>query len=243
VTFLAHRVLPAAAVLAVGLALAFVARAVVVRLLARALPERDGRPSPQARSAGRGVLWFLVLASVVVAASLLAPDLLADVPAQVLRFLPRLGVALVILWVGAVAAGLLGQVAEASLRGVGVPRAGLLGRVVYWVVLGLAVLMAADQLGVETGVLQAALFLLLLTAGVTVAIAVGLGGRALAGNVIAGRYVDDRFTVGDRIEVEDWKGTIVEVGLASVTISDSQGELVEIPHGYLLSRPVRRSGT
>jgi small-conductance mechanosensitive channel len=242
VTFLTHRVLPAAAVLAVGLALAFVARAVVVRLLARALPERDGRPSPQARSAGRGVLWFLVLASVVVAASLLAPDLLADVPAQVLRFLPRLGVALVILWVGAVAAGLLGQVAEASLRGVGVPRAGLLGRVVYWVVLGLAVLMAADQLGVETGVLQAALFLLLLTAGVTVAIAVGLGGRALAGNVIAGRYVDDRFTVGERIEVEDWKGTIVEVGLASVTISDAQGELVEIPHGYLLTRPVRRSG-
>jgi small-conductance mechanosensitive channel len=242
VTFLTHRVLPAAAVLAVGLALAFVARAVVVRLLARALPERDGRPSPQARSAGRGVLWFLVLASVVVAASLLAPDLLADVPAQVLRFLPRLGVALVILWVGAVAAGLLGQVTEASLRGVGVPRAGLLGRVVYWVVLGLAVLMAADQLGVETGVLQAALFLLLLTAGVTVAIAVGLGGRALAGNVIAGRYVDDRFTVGERIEVDDWKGTIVEVGLASVTISDAQGELVEIPHGYLLTRPVRRSG-
>jgi small-conductance mechanosensitive channel len=242
VTFLTHRVLPAAAVLAVGLALAFVARAVVVRLLARALPERDGRPSPQARSAGRGVLWFLVLASVVVAASLLAPDLLADVPAQVLRFLPRLGVALVILWVGAVAAGLLGQVAEASLRGVGVPRARLLGRVVYWVVLGLAVLMAADQLGVETGVLQAALFLLLLTAGVTMAIAVGLGGRALAGNVIAGRYVDDRFTVGERIEVDDWKGTIVEVGLASVTISDAQGELVEIPHGYLLTRPVRRSG-
>jgi small-conductance mechanosensitive channel len=242
VTFLTHRVLPAAAVLAVGLALAFVARAVVVRLLARALPERDGRPSPQARSAGRGVLWFLVLASVVVAASLLAPDLLADVPAQVLRFLPRLGVALVILWVGAVAAGLLGQVAEASLRGVGVPRARLLGRVVYWVVLGLAVLMAADQLGVETGVLQAALFLLLLTAGVTVAIAVGLGGRALAGNVIAGRYVDDRFTVGERIEVDDWKGTIVEVGLASVTISDAKGELVEIPHGYLLTRPVRRSG-
>jgi small-conductance mechanosensitive channel len=242
VTFLTHRVLPAAAVLAVGLALAFVARAVVVRLLARALPGRDGRPSPQARSAGRGVLWFLVLASVVVAASLLAPDLLADVPAQVLRFLPRLGVALVILWVGAVAAGLLGQVAEASLRGVGVPRARLLGRVVYWVVLGLAVLMAADQLGVETGVLQAALFLLLLTAGVTVAIAVGLGGRALAGNVIAGRYVDDRFAVGERIEVDDWKGTIVEVGLASVTISDAQGELVEIPHGYLLTRPVRRSG-
>ena len=242
-TFLTHRVVPAAAVLAAGLILAFVARAVVIRLLAKALPGQDGRPAPQARSAGRGVLWFLVLVSVVVAASLLAPDLLADVPAQVLRFLPKLGVALVILWVGVVAANLLRQLLEASLSGIQVAQAGVFGRIVYWVVLGLAVLMAADQLGVQTGVLQTMLFILLLVAGTAVALAVGLGGRALAGNVIAGRYVDDRFTVGEQIEVEDWKGTIVEVGLASVTIADSQGELIEIPHGYLLTRPVRRSGT
>jgi small-conductance mechanosensitive channel len=243
VSFLTERVLPAVAVLVVGLALAFVARALVVRLLSRVLPRQDGRPSPQARSAGRGVLWFLALVSVIVAASLLAPDLLADIPAQVLRFLPRLGVALVILWVGVVAASLLRQLAEASLTGLQVAQASMLGRVIYWVVLGLAVLMAADQLGVQTGVLQTVLYLLLLVAGVAVALAVGLGGRALAGNVIAGRYVDDRFTVGEQIEVEDWKGTIVEVGLASVTISDRQGELVEIPHGFLLTRPVRRSGT
>jgi small-conductance mechanosensitive channel len=242
VRFLTERVVPAAAVLVVGLVLAFVARAVVIRLLSRVLPHQDGRPSPQARSAGRGVLWFLALVSVIVAASLLAPDLLADIPAQVLRFLPRLGVALVILWVGVVAANLLRQLVEASLTGIQVAQAGVFGRITYWVVLGLAILMAADQLGVQTGVLQTVLFILLLVAGAAAALAVGLGGRALAGNVIAGRYVDDRFTVGERIEVDDWKGTIVEVGLASVTISDSQGELVEIPHGYLLTRPVRRSG-
>jgi small-conductance mechanosensitive channel len=242
VRFLTDRVLPAAAVLAVGVALAFVARALVTRLLGRLLPGDDAPARRQVRSAARGVMWFLLAAVVVVAASLLAPQLLADIPAQVLRFLPRLGVALVILWVGAVVAGLLRQVVEASLAGIQVAQAAVIGRIAYWVVLGLAILMAADQLGVETGVLQTALFLLLLIAGVAAAIAVGLGGRALAGNVIAGRYVDDRFTVGERIEVDEWRGTIVEVGLASVTISDSQGELVEIPHGYLLTRPVRRSG-
>jgi small-conductance mechanosensitive channel len=243
VRFLTDRVLLAAAVLAAGVALAFVARALVARLLGRLLPvDDDARARQQVRSAARGVMWFLLAAAVVVAASLLAPHLLADIPAQVLRFLPRLGVALVILWVGAVVAGLLRQVVEASLTGIQVAQAAVIGRIVYWVVLGLAILMAADQLGVETRVLQAVLFMVLLIAGVAVAIAVGLGGRALAGNVIAGRYVDDRFTVGERIEVDEWRGTIVEVGLASVTISDSQGALVEIPHGYLLTRPVRRSG-
>ena len=242
-TFLTDRVLPAAAVLAVGVVLAVVARVVVARLLARLLPGDPDRSRRQVQGAARGAMWFLIVVAVIVATSLLAPHLLADIPAQVLRFLPRLGVALVILWVGAVVANLVRQVVEASLTSIQVAQASVIGRIAYWVILGLAILMAADQLGVETGVLQTALFMLLLIAGVAVAIAVGLGGRALAGNVIAGRYVDDRFTVGERIEVEDWKGTIVEVGLASVTISDGQGELVELPHGYLLTRPVRRSGT
>ena len=241
--FLTDRALPAAAVLVVGIALAFVGRVVAARLLTRVLPGDEARTRKQVRGAARGVMWFLILAAVIVATSLLAPNLLSDIPAQVLRFLHRLGVALVILWVGAVVANLLRQVVEASLTGIGVAQAPVIGRIAYWLILGLAILMAADQLGIETAVLQTALFILLLIAGVAVAIAVGLGGRALAGNVIAGRYVDDRFTVGERIEVDDWKGTIVEVGLASVTISDSQGELVEIPNGYLLSRPVRRSGT
>ena len=240
--FLTDRVVPAAAVLAAGLILALVARAVVARVLARVLPGDEDRARRQVRGAARGVMWFLIAASVIVATSLLAPNLLSDIPAQVLRFLPRLGVALVILWVGAVVANLLRQVVEASLTSVQVAQAGAIGRIAYWVVLGLAILMAADQLGIQTGVLQAALFILLLVAGVAVALAVGLGGRALAGNVIAGRYVDDRFRVGEQIEVEDLRGTIVEVGLASVTISDSQGALIEIPHGYLLAHPVRRSG-
>ena len=242
-TFLLHRAVPAGAVLVAGVLLAFVARAVVLRMLGKALPPSDGRPSPQARGAARGLFWFLVLVSVIVSASLLAPDLLSDVPAQVLRWLPRLGVALVILWLAAVAGSLLRQLVEASLARVQVGSARVLGQVAYWLVLGMAILMAADQLGVETGVLQTLVYILMVVAGAAAAVAVGLGGRALAGNVIAGRYVDDRFTVGEQIEVDDYKGTIVEVGLASVTIADPQGELVEIPHGYLLTRPVRRSGT
>ena len=241
-TFLVHRAVPAAAVLVVGVAVAFLARAAVYRLLRRVLPDQDGGSS-QARGAARGVLWFLLLVSVIVAASLLAPDLLAGIPAQVLRWLPRLGVALAILWLGAVAASLVGQVVQASLARIQVAGAPMLGRAAYWTVLGLAILMAADQLGIETRVLQTLLFILVAVVGVAVALAVGLGGRALAGNVIAGRYVDDRFTVGEEIEVEDLKGTIVDVGLASLTIADANGVLVEIPHGFLLNRPVRRSGT
>ena len=41
-TFLLHRVVPAAAVLLVGVIVAFVARSVALRLLGRVLPPSDG---------------------------------------------------------------------------------------------------------------------------------------------------------------------------------------------------------
>ena len=121
--FLTDRVVPAVAVLAAGVILALVARALVARLLTRLLPGDDAGVRKQVRGAARGVMWFLIAVAVIVAASLLAPHLLADIPAQVLRFLPRLGVALVILWVGAVVASLLRQVVEASLTSIQVTQA------------------------------------------------------------------------------------------------------------------------
>jgi small-conductance mechanosensitive channel len=240
VTFSPDRLLPAVVVLVAGLALAVVLRFLVARLLRRVL----GRPDDQrqVRTASRGVFWFVVTATVLVALSLLKPELLAEVPAQVVRWLPRLGVALLVVWLGSMAATVLGHLVKAGLENLQVSSAAMIGRLAYWTVLGLAILMAADQLGVATEIVQRLFFLLVLIAGSGVALAFGLGGRDLAANVAAGRYVDDRFSIGEEIEVGDHRGTIVEVGLASVTISQPDGGLVEIPHAYLLGRPVRRSG-
>lgn len=228
-------------VLVAGGIVALVGRLVVDRLLRRLLPE-DERGRRQRRSAARGVFVFLLVVTVAAAVSVVAPTLFADVPAQVLGFLPKLGVALVLVWLGAVAATLLGQLTRGTLRRLEVTGAELLAKAVYWTVLGLAILLAADQLGVETAAAQRLVFVSLALVGAAAALAVGLGGTALAGNVVAGRYVDDRFRVGERIEVGDYSGEVVEVGIASVSVAEQDGTTVEIPHSYLLDRPVRHSG-
>lgn len=228
-------------VLVAGVIVALVGRLVVDRLLRRLLPE-DERGRRQRRSAARGVFVFLLVLTAAAAVSVVAPTLFADVPVQVLGFLPKLGVALVLVWLGAVAATLLGQLTRGTLRRLQVTGAELLAKAVYWTVLGLAILLAADQLGVETAAAQRLVFVSLALAGAAAALAVGLGGTALAGNVVAGRYVDDRFRVGERIEVGDYSGEVVEVGIASVSVAEQDGTTVEIPHSYLLDRPVRHSG-
>lgn len=234
--------LTASAVLAVGVGLAFVARLAVGRLLARLLGE-DERSERQRRSAARGAFAFVLVVAVAAALGVLAPRLFADIPSRVVSYLPNVVVAVILLWLGAVLANLVEQLVASSLRRVGVPNVAPLAKVAYWIILGLAIMLAADQLGVRTAALQRLLLVALIVAGAATALAVGFGGRALAGTVIAGRYVEERFSTGERIAVGEYEGTITDIGLASTALDVGRGETVEIPHAYLLERPVRRLGT
>jgi small-conductance mechanosensitive channel len=229
----------ALAVLAVGVLIAVVAAAVVGRLLKQMLPDNE-RGRNQRRTATRGTFAIVLLLALAGALSVLAPRLFADIPRQVLGYLPNLAVALLLLGMGAVFATLVEQLVAAAFERVGVPNAAVLAKVAYWIIFGLAIILAADQLGVQTAALQRLLLVVLLVAGVATALAVGMGGTRLAGSVIAGRYVEERFHVGDRIEVEDLRGTIRNVGLASTSLETDNGDTIEVPHSYLLDRPVRR---
>lgn len=236
------QLITAAAVLAVGVALAFVARLLVSRLLGRLLPETP-RSASQQRSAARGAFSFVIVLAIAAAISVLAPRLFTDIPSQLVAYLPNVVVAMVLLWLGAVLANLVEQVVMASLDRIGVTAAAAFGKIVYWIILGLAIILAADQLGVQTAALQRLLLVALIVAGAATALAVGSGGRALAGTVIAGRYIDERFSAGDRIAVGEYEGVIVDIGLASTAVDLGDGDTVEIPHAYLLERPVRRLGS
>ncbi|SRR6266487_546835 len=235
------RLVPAGSILVVGIGVATLTRILITRVLRRVLPAQEGGPL-QPQSAANGVFWFLVLVTVIISLSLLAPTLLTDVPGQLIRFLPKLGTALVMLWLAALAAGLVRGIAEGMLRRMNVAAGPLVAKSAYWAILGLGILMAADELGVQTAVLTTVLYILIFSIGLGTALALGLGAWRLASNVIAGRYVDDRFSVGEQIAVEDYVGTITDVGIASITIADRDGSMVEIPHRWLLDRPVRRSG-
>lgn len=234
-----NQLLIAAGVLAAGVLLAFVGRIVVSRVLKKLLAEND-RSERQRRNAANGAFTFGIVLAVAAAASVLAPHLFADIPPRVLSYLPNVAVALVLLWLGAVLANLVEQLVRASFERIGLPNPGALAKGAFWLILGLAIILAADQLGVQTQALQRLLLVALVVVGAAVALAAGLGGRELAGTVIAGRYVEERFDAGDRIVVGEYEGTITEIGLASTAVELDDGDSVEIPHTHLLSRPVRR---
>jgi small-conductance mechanosensitive channel len=73
------------------------------------------------------------------------------------------------------------------------------------------------------------------TAGLVVALSLGVGLAPLSGNIAAGRYVQGNdIQVGDEISVDGVEGTVEQLGYASVTLRSEDGSLHHVPNRVLL---------
>lgn len=188
------------------------------------------------------VFWTVAVIALVVAIGRLAePDAtevgLTAAATRLLTGLPDLLVALVVLvlgWALAVTVRtLLRQVLEPVRPGV----ADVVAPLAFWSVLVLTVLIAADQVGIQVGLLRSVLLILIGGLVAAAAIALGLGTRDLVAEIVAGRHVEQIVGLGDVIEVAGLRGTVSGLGHASVRLLTAAGE-VELPNGRFLEHPV-----
>ena len=134
-------------------------------------------------------------------------------------------------FVGGWLAGLLGTVL-AQTRIDPMVRA-LLVRLTKPLVMGMAVIAALAQIGVDIRVLLA-----ILLAG---AIGVGLGLQGPVSSVIAGGILFSRqpFRVGDEVDLAGIRGTVVGIGWLSVLVDDADGTRTIIPNRLITAAPMR----
>lgn len=227
----------AGGVLLVGLLVAAVVAAVVNMAMRRLLRDQ----ALAGRVAG-WVFWLIAAIGFVVAVGRLTePDAtetgLAAAAARLLSSLPDLVIAVLVVVLGWAAATAVRGAIRQTLSGVRPGAADIVAAVVYWTILVLALLVAAEQVGIEVGVLRQLLSLLVGGLVLAGALAVGLGTRGLVAEVVAGRHVQQIVDVGDRIAVAGHEGVVVARGHASVRLATADGE-VEVPNGRLLADPV-----
>jgi small-conductance mechanosensitive channel len=73
---------------------------------------------------------------------------------------------------------------------------------------------------------------------VAAALALGLGSRGIAGQIIAGIYVRELYQVGQHLKVDDVEGVIEEIGTIKTILLTDEGELVSIANRVLLDQRV-----
>jgi hypothetical protein len=143
--------------------------------------ERSGAHLNPSRVISNLVFWLVMFAVILVAANALGLESLASVFGELVSYIPSVIAAIVIILVGIVLGQFVGGLIAASAGALHGGRA--LARIGSGGVILLAVFMALQELGIATDIVTTAFAILFGAIALALALAVGLGGRELAGEI------------------------------------------------------------
>lgn len=199
---------------------------------------RAGVKVPISTVIGKIVYWFVLLIFLVSAAESLGLQRVSATLDMLALYLPKVFGAALVLLVGVLLAQLVNGLVRGAAEGVGVDYAAGLGRIAQGLVIIISISVAISQLEVKTDLLNHVIVIGLITVGLAVALALGLGSREIAGQIIAGIYVRELFQVGQYVQIGEVEGQIEEIGTVKTTLLTDEGELVSFSNRVLLDQRV-----
>ncbi|WAS95999.1 mechanosensitive ion channel domain-containing protein [Nannocystis punicea] len=186
-----------------------------------------------------GLVWAAgLLATGAAAADILGLEALSQGAAALIAFLPRLAAAGLVLCVGAGIAGVVRRAAVGfGQRRGDVDRPELLGNLAYYGVMTVAVIVASDQAGLETALVETLLIVLASITAAAIALAFALGSRHSFHNLVAGHFLSRLARPGDTIRVGDVEGVVIRYFGVCVVLKTADGE-VAVPCKVLLDHNI-----
>jgi small conductance mechanosensitive channel len=113
----------------------------------------------------------------------------------------------------------------------------MLGALLRWAILGFALVIACDQIGIQIAAL--------LTGVSIIGLAIGFAAQETLANFIAGIVIfwDKPFKVGDWIIIDNMLGRVLRVSFRSTRMLNHTGETVVMPNTYMLANRVANHST
>jgi flagellar biosynthesis protein FliQ len=146
---------------------------------------RDGGiESDSTEVLGLLVYWLVILGALLIGFNSLGLTYVTDLLLQVLLFVPRVMVAILILAFGAYFARFIGNAITAYCRNVHIQDAELLGRLAQYAIVTFVVLIALDQVNVGGDIVRQSFLIVLAGLVFALALAFGLGGKDWAAEML-----------------------------------------------------------
>jgi Conserved TM helix len=160
--------------------------------VAEFLQKSGARGWTASRVLGELVKWTIRLVFLEAAASALQLGAVTELINRVVLFVPNLIVALVVLMVGALLARVLAGIVRGATAEAGFSNPGLMGRVAQTAVVAFAVIVAVNQIGVATALVNTLFMAVVGAVALAAALAFGLGGRDVAAEIWRQSYQRSR---------------------------------------------------
>ena len=185
---------------------------------------------------GNIVYWITVLIFVTSAASLLGMNMFVGWLNKLVDHLPNILSGALIICAGVIFGNLAYQVISSTRLNMSVSQRMILARSAQFFTLVMLILIGVDQIGVD---ITAVITILAVVVGAVLgglAIAFGIGARRLVSNLLGVRYLNRNYQVGERIKIDEFEGTILEIASVAVVLDADQGR-VTIPARLFSEQP------
>lgn len=130
------------------------------------------------------VYWLVIFVALVIACNGLGLTYVTDLLGQVVLFVPKVIVALVILAFGTYFALFVGSAVDTYCRNVGMKDGELLGRIAQYAIIAFVVLIALDQVSIGGDIVRHSFLILLGGVVLGLALAFGIGGQKWAAGLL-----------------------------------------------------------
>ncbi len=219
-----------------GIVLGNIAARITNRLLSA--PDRPEPLRDAAAPLSSLVFSGFLIAGLMTALGIVKPDALEEMPRDIVAFIPNLLTAAIIV----IGANVVTSFVQAALKPMmgrspaSVQRQVNLG--IKALIVGLALVLAASQIGIDTSVINLALAALFFGISASFVLLVGMGGQSVAREVAAGRAVRRLISEGDQVSVGGISGTVVAVRPTAVEILTQSGEHTLVPSSRFVGQPL-----
>lgn len=196
-----------------------------------------GAKSGLSKLVSRVVYWFIMLAVIVSTTRNLGIDVLTKLVQDIIDFMPKVFISVIILLVGYIIATKIKEVLINLTRSLGGNAGSVLGNILYYFIMVIVIITAIEQLGVNTDLISRNILIIVGVVLIAGAVAYGYAAREIMRNMLSSFYSKKNFYEGQRIKLGDLEGTILEIDSTSLIMQVGDKKII-MPSTELMSNRV-----
>lgn len=167
--------------------------------------------------------WVIILLFVRAALDSLNLPSLVDMLGRVFTFLPNIFIAALIIVGGTLFANSVRDRINSNGADIGLQQSEVLAGIIRLSIIMLSVIVGLAQIGLDVGLVEQILTILIAAMAGSIALAFGLGAGSTVSNIISSKYVRKNYQVGQRIRIQKMEGRVLEILAGGVMLDTKSG--------------------
>jgi len=191
-----------------------------------ALLQKTGSKKTISQIVGLLGFWAIFLLFLISAAEALNLSLLSETLTGLVNYLPKIGMATLILVLGLLATNFVRDLISVACDSSGIRQGRIIAQTVYVAATLLVLVTAINELGIDTSLLNQIIVLVIAGMIAGSALSFGFGSRSAVRNLIAAHYIQPIVRMGEKIQVGNYYGTVTAVTPMVVVLDTERGRVV-----------------